>query len=277
MAAGTSPAAQGMPARRIWRIDPLPVLGFAGMLALWQLAHVEVGRYFPPPLAVWRAGWDNFAASHYFTGIGLPEGGYLPHLISTTLTVLAGVAAGGAVGTFTGLLSGLSDVARRIAAPLVSILGTVPILVAAPFFLIWFGLAESSKVILVAFYSGVVLHIYAERALGNLSPRFREYADTLGAGPRLVFAAVVLPGVTPELFGGLRTALGAAWGLAAIAELLGALHGIGRVIIATWGVYDIAAMMAGILMIAVIAAVLDAGVVLLRQWMTRWAEAPAAA
>jgi ABC-type nitrate/sulfonate/bicarbonate transport system permease component len=258
-----------------WR-RPLPdwlsVLGLVLLVLLWQLAHVAVGKYFPTPLAVARAAWANFAASRYFTGLGLPEGGYLPHLVSTTLTVLAGVALGGAVGTATGLASGLDRVARQIFAPLVAILGTVPILVAAPFFLIWFGLAESSKVILVGFYSGVVLHIYAERSLGNLSPRYREYAATLGADLRLTFRAVVLPGVAPELFGGLRTALGAAWGLAAIAELLGALHGIGRVIIATWAVYDVAAMMAGILMLAVIAVVLDGAVVWLRRRLTRWAE-----
>ena len=69
----------------------------------------------------------------------------------------------------------------------------------------------------------MVLHIYAERSLDNLNPRFREYAETLGAGRRLTLWAVVLPGVLPELFGGFRTALGAAWGLATIAELLGAL------------------------------------------------------
>jgi ABC-type nitrate/sulfonate/bicarbonate transport system permease component len=214
----------------------------------------------------------NFSASHYFTGLGLPEGGYLPHLLSTTLTVLAGIAVGGVVGTATGLASATNGTARQIFAPLVAILGTVPILVAAPFFLIWFGLAESSKVILVGFYSGVVLHIYAERSLDNLNPRFREYAETLGAGRRLTLWAVVLPGVLPELFGGFRTALGAAWGLATIAELLGALHGVGRVIIATWAVYDIAAMMAAILMLALIATVLDSTVMALRRWVTRWAD-----
>ncbi|MEA2805128.1 MAG: hypothetical protein QOG78_2636 [Rhodospirillaceae bacterium] len=258
-----------------WRLalpDPLAVLGFLLLLALWQFAHYAIGTYFPPPLAVAKVAIANFAASRYFTGLGLPEGGYLPHLVSTTITVFVGVSVGAALGTATGLASALSRVARQIFSPIVSILGTVPILVAAPFFLIWFGLAESSKVILVAFYSAVVLHIYADRAVRNLNPRFGEYGATLGADPRLTFHAVVLPAVMPELFGGLRTALGAGWGLAAIAELLGALHGVGRVIIATWAVYDVAAMMAGILMLAIIAMAVDALVVLLRRWVTRWAD-----
>lgn len=252
--------------------DPLTVVGFVLLLVLWQLAHHAVGKYFPPPLAVAKAAWANFAASRYFTGLGLPAGGYLPHLGSTTLTVIVGVLIGAVLGTASGLASASHHVARQIFAPIVSILGTVPILVAAPFFLIWFGLAESSKVILVAFYSAVVLHIYAERAVGNLNPRFREYAGTLGADARLTFRAIVLPAVMLELFGGLRTALGAGWGLAAIAELLGALYGVGRVIIATWAVYDVAAMMAGILMLAIVAVAVDGLVVALRRWVTRWAD-----
>jgi ABC-type nitrate/sulfonate/bicarbonate transport system permease component len=258
-----------------WRLalpDPLAMLGFLLLLALWQCAHYAIGTYFPPPIAVARVAIANFAASRYFTGLGLPEGGYLPHLVSTTITVFIGVSVGAALGTASGLASALSRVARQIFSPIVSILGTVPILVAAPFFLIWFGLAESSKVILVAFYSAVVLHIYAERAVRNLSPRFGEYGATLGANSRLTFFAIVLPAVMPELFGGLRTALGAGWGLAAIAELLGALHGVGRVIIATWAVYDVAAMMAAILMLAIIATAVDGLVVLLRRWVTRWAD-----
>ncbi len=252
--------------------DPLAIVGFVLLLALWQLAHYAVGKYFPPPLAVAKAAVTHFSSSRYFTGLGLPAGGYVPHLVSTTITVFFGVLAGAVVGSATGLASALMPVARQIFAPIVSILGTVPILVAAPFFLIWFGLAESSKVILVAFYSAVVLHIYAERSVRNLNPRYREYAGTLGADPRLTFRAVVLPAVMLELFGGLRTALGAGWGLAAIAELLGALYGVGRVIIATWAVYDVAAMMAGILMLAIIATAMDGLLVLLRRWVTRWAD-----
>jgi taurine transport system permease protein len=76
----------------------------------------------------------------------------------------------------------------------------------------------------------------------------------------------------PELFGGFRTAFGSAWGLAAIAELLGALRGIGRVIIASWGVFDITIMMAGILWLGIIAMIIDAGIVALRGYVTRWSD-----
>jgi ABC-type nitrate/sulfonate/bicarbonate transport system permease component len=260
-------------ARLAGLVDPLAILGCALFIGLWYVAHFAIARYMPAPHEVLYMGVANLFESFYFTGLGLPPGGYLPHLISTTRTVLIGVAVGGAIGTMTGLAAAESAVARKIMDPIVSILGTVPILVAAPFFLIWFGLAPASKIILVGLYSAVVLHIFAFRSVGHVNPRYGEYARTLGGSPLTVFRRVTVPAVVPELFGGLRTAFGAAWGLAAIAELMGALHGVGRVIIATWGVYDITAMLAGIIWLGIIAMVLDAAIVVARRWVLRWSEA----
>lgn len=255
-----------------WRPDPLAVIGIAGLLALWYLGHFLIGKFMPPPHTVFAAGFVHLFSSDYFVGLGLPNGGYFPHLVSTTTTVLLGVLIGGLIGTLTGLLSARSTAIYQIFDPIVSILGTVPILVAAPFFLIWFGLAASTKIILVAFYSAVVVHIYAYRAIGHVNPRLVEYARTLGASPGRAFWQVSLPACIPELFGGLRTAFGSAWGLAAIAELLGALRGIGRVIIASWGVFDITIMMAGILWLGIIAMIIDAGILAIRGYVTRWSD-----
>lgn len=257
---------------RAWRPDPLAIIGVAGLVLLWYLGHAVIGKFMPPPHTVIAAGFFHLFESDYFIGLGLPPGGYLPHLISTTTTVLLGVVIGGLLGIVTGLLSARSFVALQIFDPIVSILGTVPILVAAPFFLIWFGLAASTKVVLVGFYTAVVLHIYAYRAIGHVNPTLIEYARTLGASERRAFWQVALPACIPELFGGLRTAFGSAWGLAAIAELLSALKGIGRVIIASWGVFDITIMMAGILWLGIIAMLLDAGIVVLRNHLVRWAD-----
>lgn len=251
--------------------DPLAIVGLLGLFVLWYVAHYVIGKYMPPPHDVLSAGAVHLVHSDYFVGLGLPPGGYMPHLMSTTFTVLVGVALGGLIGTMSGLMSARSSIVLQVMEPIVSVLGTVPILVAAPFFLIWFGIAASSKIILVAFYSAVVLHIYAFRAIGHVNPRYVEYALTLGASRQRAFWRVSLPAAVPELFGGIRTAFGAAWGLAAIAELLGALRGIGRVIIASWGVYDVTIMMAGILWLGIIAMILDALIVAARAYLTRWA------
>lgn len=86
------------------------------------------------------------------------------------------------------------------------------------------------------------------------------------------FFELKLPAALPEMFGGARIALGSAWSLAVITELLGSTTGIGRAIMATWGVYDITGMMAAVLWISVVAVILDACLMLGRRWSLRWMD-----
>jgi ABC-type nitrate/sulfonate/bicarbonate transport system permease component len=250
----------------------LAVVGFLILSAVWWVGHLIIGRYLPPPYDVARMGFGNLFESQYFVGLGLPRGGYAIHIISTTETVLVGVGLGSVLGTVTGVGGAYSRTIRQIVAPISSVLGTVPILAAAPFFLMWFGVSTASKLALVTVYSAFIFDLYAFRATRNVNPRLCEYARTLGATEPRTFLRVNLPAALPEMFGGARIALGGAWGLAVITELLGSTTGIGRAIIATWGVYDITGMMAGVLWISVIAVMLDACLMWARRWVLRWMD-----
>jgi ABC-type nitrate/sulfonate/bicarbonate transport system permease component len=246
------------------------MIGFVIVLAAWWAAHLLVGRYLPTPYEVLLMGVENLFTSRYFVGLGLPRGGYSVHIVSTTETVLIGVGLGCFFGSLTGIAGAYSRTVRQIFAPVSALLGAVPILAAAPFFLMWFGVSVTSKLALVSVYSAFVFDLYAFRAAGSVNPRFCEYAWTLGASRRTTFFRVNLPAALPEIFGGARIALGSAWGLAVITELLGSTTGIGRAIIATWGVYDIAGMMAAVLWISVVAVLLDACLMWGRRWSLRW-------
>lgn len=259
-------------ATRARRLDLVPALGIAGAIGLWYLASWAIGRYMPAPHIVLANIIGNFAGSQYFTGLGLPRGGYLPHLLSTTASVMVGVVIGIVLGCMMGLLSARWRWFEQITNPIVSTFGTVPILVAAPFILIWFGLSAPSQVILVAFYTAVVMHIYSFQAVRNVHPKYVEYARTLGARNAQIFSQVVLPAAIPEIFGGLRVALAASWGLAAIAELLGSRYGVGYAILTFESVYDMASIMAIIVLLGLIALFMDGLLALLRAYLTRWAD-----
>jgi ABC-type nitrate/sulfonate/bicarbonate transport system permease component len=270
-------AARSPPVKRQrWRLDPVPALGVLATIGLWYLASLLIGRYMPPPHEVFANATRNLVASDYFVGLGLPEGGYLPHLLYTSMTVVLGVAIGVALGCLLGLLSARWRVADQITEPVVSIFGTVPILVAAPFFLIWFGLVASAQLILVAFYTTVIMHIYSLQAVRNVHPKYVEFARTLGAASGMIFLRVVLPGAVPEIAGGVRVAFAASWGLAAIAELLGSRYGVGYAILTFESVYDLTSIMTIILLLGLIALVMDWLIGRARAWITRWAESAAA-
>jgi ABC-type nitrate/sulfonate/bicarbonate transport system permease component len=136
--------------------------------------------------------------------------------------------------------------------------GTVPILVAAPFLLIWFGVGRASAACLVVFYVAVILYLFAQRAANNVSPIYEEFARTLGATQRQIVVDLLIPATVPEILGGLRIALAGAWGLEAIAELLGSQEGVGKVLEVLAGATDTEGIMANLLMLGFVAIVVDA-------------------
>ena len=261
----------GAARRRRW-LDPLPVLGIAGTVGLWYLASWAIGRYMPPPHEVFADAVANLLSSDYFVGLGLPAGGFLPHVAYTAQTVVIGVTIGTVLGCLSGIASARWRVVDQITDPFMSTFGTVPILVAAPFFLIWFGLVGAAQAILVSFYATVIMHIYSIQAVRNLDPKFVEYARTLGASSGVIFTRVVLPGAVPEMFGGLRVVFAAAWGLAAIAELLGSRYGVGYAVLTLESVYDVSNIVAIIIYLGVLALIMDWFIVRARALATRWAD-----
>ncbi len=266
------------PARAIRRTSRAAVVrpvaeraaGIAAIVVLWQVAAWLAPASVASPLQVALHAVTNMLGSPYLAGLGLKGGGYLPHLVHTAQTVLIGVTLGGALGVVTGLLAGEVGSFARAVAPIYAGLGTVPIIVSAPFLMLWFGIVPLSQIILVAFYSCVVLHISAYQAIATLPDVYRDFAACLGGGRLDRFAAVDLPGALPQIFGGLRIASGSAWGLACAAELLGAQAGVGRVIQAFAAVYDIAGLMTIVLLAGLFALAFDALISVARGRALRW-------
>jgi len=258
------------------RLVDLP--GLAGLLfalAFWAAA-ARLGSSIPSPQAVLTDAASNLFSSDRLPGIGLPRGGYFPHLASTARTVLLGASLGAIAGTATGLASAESRTAANLLAPIVSMLGTIPIVILSPFFLIWFGLSGVAQVAMVAIYTATVLHLFTLRGVRNIPAAYLDYAATLGATRAQRFFAIRLPGALPEIFGGLRIACAAAWGLATVTEMLGGQYGSGRVLAALRSVYDLTGIMAVVLLLSVLAIAVDLALIAVRLALLRWSDAAAA-
>ena len=213
-------------------LDPAGIGGVLVAVVVWYAASSAMGARLPPPHEVIDNAFSNLFSSEHLPGIGLPRGGYMPHLLFTAYNVLLGGGIGAVVGVAAGLASSESRIVADVLDPIVSLLGTIPIVILAPFFLMWFGLSSAPQVALVAIYTATVLYLFALRGTKNMSPSFMDYAATLGSSATQRFLWVRFPGVLPEIFGGLRIAFSAAWGLSAVTEMLGGRFGAGRVLVA---------------------------------------------
>jgi ABC-type nitrate/sulfonate/bicarbonate transport system permease component len=248
-------------ARRRWpglQVDPLGAIGVLLLIAGWQLLTFLVPvAALPAPWDVVKRIGDDFWAAPELSFYGL-DTGLAGSLVYTATNVLMAVLAGSVLGVAGGLLTGRIGLLRQIADPFMMTVGTIPILVLAPFFLIWFGVGRASALLLVVFYVTVMLYVYAQRATFNLSPIHEDAARTLGASKAQILRDVVLPATVPEVLAGIRVALAGAWGLEAITELLGAQAGMGKMIQVLAGATDVQGIFAALLMLGVAAIVCDA-------------------
>ncbi len=140
---------------------------------------------------------------------------------------LLGFLVGGSLGFLLGLVNGLSHVGEEIFDTTIHMFRTVPHLALIPLIIIWFGLGEMTKVVLVAL--GVFFPIYLNTFHGiqSVDPALIEAGRVYGLrGPRLFFK-VILPGAMPSILLGVRFSLGIMWLTLIVAETIGASAGIG--------------------------------------------------
>jgi len=269
------PSVSPAPRRRVaLPVDVWGLVGLALVVLLWEaLTLVVAPMSLPSPLAVMRRIADDFLIADQLSYYGLPETGFFGSMLYTAGNVVMAAVLGTAIGTPLGLVSARMPLVRSILDPIVSTVGTIPILVMAPFFLIWFGTERWSALLLVTIYVLVILYIYAQRAAENLDPIYEENARTFGADTAAVVRDVLIPGTLPQILGGIRIALAGAWGLEAIAELLGAQEGIGKIIEVLSGSLDIEGIFAALITLGVVAVVADFLVARAVGFATRWRTA----
>jgi len=261
------------PSRLRWpqSFDPLAIVGILMLVALWYvLAPIVPHSALPPLHSVVQTMFEKFWFHRTFAFYGLVDTGFFSALIYTIENVLMAVVLGGFIGIVAGLVTARSSLARAAIDPIALTLGTVPILIASPFLLLWLGGDRSSAVAMVGFYVAVMLYTYAQRAADNLDPVYESAARTYGASRGRILRNILIPGTLPEILGGIRIALAGAWGLEAIAELLASQRGLGKLIESISASSDIKTLLAALLLLGLTAALFDMIVALIFSQLTRW-------
>jgi len=192
------------------------------ILIAWQLAS-EAGlipeRIAPAPTAIAQAGWELWQIGE----LG-------PDLAASLSRAGQGLALGLTVGIVAGVLAGLSYTGENLFNGVFQIFNTIPLLAILPLMIVWFGIDELTKVLLIAFGAAVPMYLNLFAAIRNVDNRLIEMARSAGAGRARVIARVLLPGSTPGFLVGLRFSLAASvLGLVA-AEQVNADVGIGYLI-----------------------------------------------
>ena len=220
----------------------------------------QAAFFFGEPLRVAGRIWNWFVV----------EANIYQHLGVTLIETLLAFAVGSALGLACGLWLALSPLASAVLEPYIKAFNSMPRIILAPIFSVWFGLGIASKVALGVTLVFFIVFFNVYQGVKEVSPVVLANARMLGASPRQLLRHVYLPSATSWVFSSLHTSVGLAFVGAVVGEYLGSSQGVGYLILQAEGSFDINTVMAGILVLTVFALVLDAAVSGVEKRLMKW-------
>lgn len=222
----------------------------------------QAAFFFGEPLVIFERIWDWFAGGEIYSHLAVT-------LYETVMAFVIGTAAGLAVG----LWLALTPMAAAVADPFIKGLNSMPRVILAPIFAVWFGLGPASKIALGFTLVFFIVFFNVYQGVREVNPTVLASARMLGASSRQLLRHVYLPSAMSWVFSSLHTSVGMAFVAAVIGEYLGSAEGVGYLILQAETTFDMNTVMAGILVLTACALVLDRGVTELETRLMRWQPA----
>ena len=261
---------------RFWQLMVLAI-----DLLAWHVAtrNPQTAFFFGEPLKVAQRIWEWFTVGSGSLEVGIgdttfftltfPAEIYSHLLITLTETVLAFVI-GTVFGLGIGLWLALSPTASAILDPYVKAANSMPRVILAPIFAMWFGLGIWSKVALAVTLVFFIVFFNVYQGVKEVSPVVLANARMLGANRKQLLRTVYLPSATSWVFSSLHTSVGLAFVGAVVGEYLGSARGVGYLILQAEGTFDVNTVFAGIVVLTVFALVLDGAVGRIERGLMKW-------
>ena len=253
---------------RIWQVGVLVAL-----FAFWQVATApglippiffdsenDAKFFFGEPLKILARVWTWFVVDRDI----------YQHLWVTLLETVLAFLIGTVSGLVIGMWLALSPVAAAILDPYIKALNSMPRVILAPIFAVWFGLGIASKVALGFTLVFFIVFFNVYQGVKEVSPTVLANARMLGASQRQLLRHVYLPSAMSWVFSSLHTSVGLAFVGAVVGEYLGSSRGVGYLILQAEGTFDINTVMAGILVLTAFALVLDWAVGRVEKRLMKW-------
>lgn len=219
----------------------------------------QAAFFFGEPVIILQRIWDWFAGGEIYSHLGVT-------LYETVMAFVIGTIAGLAVG----LWLALSPVAAAVADPFIKGFNSMPRVILAPIFAVWFGLGPASKIALGFTLVFFIVFFNVYQGVREVNPNVLASAKMLGATRRQLLRYVYLPSAMSWVFSSLHTSVGMAFVAAVIGEYLSSAEGVGYLILQAETTFDMNTVMAGILVLTACALILDRIVTEVEKRLMRW-------
>ncbi|MCE3271973.1 MAG: transporter permease subunit [Ramlibacter sp.] len=257
---------------RAWQVGV-----FIAMLLAWQLVSrdEQTAFFLGEPVKVAGRMWSWFLPFDVAPNVLYPDGltgraDIYQHLGVTLLETLLAFVIGTLLGLGVGLWLALSPTPSAIFDPYIKAFNSMPRVILAPIFAMWFGLGIWSKVALAVTLVFFIVFFNVYQGVREVSPVVLANARMLGANQKQLLRTVYLPSATSWVFSSLHTSVGLAFVGAVVGEYLGSARGVGYLILQAEGTFDVNTVFAGIVVLTACALVLDGLVGRIERRLMKW-------
>lgn len=240
--------------RRLVRRVGMGIVGLALVLVLWEIAAWIVdATAILPTVQTTVAQFAKYVSQPY------PSAGntIIQDALISCARILAGFGLGSVVGIGIGSLMAGVRVIRELLDPLVELVRPLPPLAFIPLFVVWFGIGETSKVVLILVGVVPTVTIATLSALDGVPGDLLNASRALGASPLRTMALVRLRHALPGVITGMRLAMGGSWTSIVAAEMIAATSGVGYLILQAGNYLQTPLIFSGIIAISIMGIILD--------------------
>lgn len=239
-----------------WRVVSLVVL-----IALWWVASLFFNdSVLPGPGTVGQALWDNLQVSDTYH-----------HLSVTVLRVVGGMLIAVAAGLVIGLVMGLSRLGEQFLDSWVLVAFTVPSVVYGILAILWFGLNDVAAVVAIGVTATPAVAINIWQGVKAIDISIVHMGKAFHFSRRSILRKIIVPQVIPYILAALRYALGTAWKIATVVELIGLSSGVGFQLNYWFGLFNMTQVLAWTIAFTIVLLLIEFVILKpIEYWVTRW-------
>lgn len=232
------------------------------LLLFWQVSGdlgILNGAIMPTPVEIFSTFCELVRNGSFIEDFGASIG-----------RVFFGFIFGTLAGLLFGILTGLYPKINSAVGAIFGILRPIPMIGLVPLMILWFGIGEKSKIIVIAVGTFWSVLLNTQDGIANASKKLIEVAKMLEKDKLTVLTKIVLPAAVPSIFTGVRLGVGTAWKSVVAAEMLAATKGIGHMIEYARELAQPGKMFVGLLSIGIIGIFIDVVIIHLQKRLITW-------
>lgn len=241
----------------------LPFLAVGLIIVAWITFSSGHPELFPGPVAVWQRMLKTFTKP-------IGKINLLGHIWASLKRVLSALLCAWTFGIFFGIVIGWNKTARAILGSIFEVIRPIPPIAWIPLIIMWFGIGELAKVLIVFIGTFVPLVVNTSTGIRMVDPINVDVGKVFGGNNLQIVTQIVVPTALPSIFAGIRTSVSSGWTTVLAAEMLGATAGLGSMVTKGWNGGDMALVLVAVITIAIVGYILSTVLEKLEKVVCPW-------